>query len=216
MNAAVNAFFLIFKLLSLYFLAVSLFCLCRRKKPAASAGQRRFAILIAARNEESCIAGLIESLQAQRYPRELFDIWVLPNNCTDHTVEAAQRAGARIMEMPSSVRSKGAALQYAADTLLRGQQLIAGKNTLTDFLQQMHIIGLTGSNFLTVTLQKQLICHHLHTAAHLLQQQLAGTALRIYDLYLDLCNRGRKSLLQWQKAYHCSKKEYLIQLHRRA
>ena len=57
MNAAVNAFFLIFKLLSLYFLAVSLFCLCRRKKPAASAGQRRFAILIAARNEESCIAG---------------------------------------------------------------------------------------------------------------------------------------------------------------
>ena len=92
MNAAVNAFFLIFKLLSLYFLAVSLFCLCRRKKPAASAGQRRFAILIAARNEESCIAGLIESLQAQRYPRELFDIWVLPNNCTDHTVEAAQRA----------------------------------------------------------------------------------------------------------------------------
>ena len=122
MNAADNAFILIFKLLSLYFLAVSLFCLCRRKKPAASAGQRRFAILIAARNEESCIAGLIESLQAQRYPRELFDIWVLPNNCTDHTVEAAQRAGARIMEMPSSVRSKGAALQYAADTLLRGQQ----------------------------------------------------------------------------------------------
>lgn len=55
MNAAVNAFFLIFKLLSLYFLAVSLFCLCGQKKPAASAGQRRFAILIAARNEESCI-----------------------------------------------------------------------------------------------------------------------------------------------------------------
>ena len=40
MNAAVNAFFLIFKLLSLYFLAVSLFCLCGQKKPAASAGQR--------------------------------------------------------------------------------------------------------------------------------------------------------------------------------
>ena len=64
MNAAVNAFFLIFKLLSLYFLAVSLFCLCRRKKPAASAGQRRFAILIAARNEESCIVeNVIGSIQ---------------------------------------------------------------------------------------------------------------------------------------------------------
>lgn len=55
MNAAVNAFFLIFKLLSLYFLAVSLFCLCRRKKPAASAGQRRFAILIAAKMKKAVL-----------------------------------------------------------------------------------------------------------------------------------------------------------------
>ena len=31
MNAAVNAFFLILKLLSLYFLVVSLFSLCKRK-----------------------------------------------------------------------------------------------------------------------------------------------------------------------------------------
>lgn len=93
--------------------------------------------MIAARNEESCIAGLIESLQAQRYPRELFDIWVLPNNCTDHTVEAAQRAGARIMEMPSSVRSKGAALQYAADTLLRGQQHYDAFCVLTPITRQI-------------------------------------------------------------------------------
>ena len=122
MNTAVNVFFLMIKLISMYFLVVSVFGLCRRKSLPVSPKQRRFAILIAARNEESCIAGIIESLRAQRYPSELFDIWVLPNNCTDHTVEAAQRAGARIMEMPSSVRSKGAALQYAADTLLRGQQ----------------------------------------------------------------------------------------------
>lgn len=118
MNAAVNAFFLIFKLFSLYFLVVSLFCLCRRKKFLDCTAKRRFAVLIAARNEERCIAGLIESLRAQQYPRELFDIWVLPNNCTDHTAEAAQCAGAEVMEMPSSVRSKGAALQYAANALL--------------------------------------------------------------------------------------------------
>mgnify|MGYP004647008895 CR=1 FL=1 len=118
MNAAVNAFFLIFKLFSLYFLVVSLFCLCRRKKFVDCTAKRRFAVLIAARNEERCIAGLIESLRAQQYPRELFDIWVLPNNCTDHTAEAAQCAGAEVMEMPSSVRSKGAALQYAANALL--------------------------------------------------------------------------------------------------
>ena len=37
MNAAVNAFFLILKLLSLYFLVVSLFSLCKRKMQKSSA-----------------------------------------------------------------------------------------------------------------------------------------------------------------------------------
>ena len=120
MNAAANVFFLILKLFSLYFLAVSLFGLYRRKKSEASTERRRFAVLIAARNEESCIAGIIESLRAQHYPSGLFDLGVLPNNCTDHTADAARRVGAEVMEMPASVRSKGAALQYASNALLRG------------------------------------------------------------------------------------------------
>lgn len=122
MNAAANGFFLIVKLFSLYFLVVSIFSLCRRKAPANDAPQRRFAVLIAARNEEGCIAGLIESLQAQRYPAARFDIWVLPNNCTDRTAEAARRAGANVMELPASIHSKGAALQYAAGILLRSRR----------------------------------------------------------------------------------------------
>ena len=120
MNAAANVFFLILRVFSLYFLAVSLLGLCRRLRPATAVKQRRFAILIAARNEESCIAGLIESLRAQDYPSELFDIWVLPNNCTDRTAEVARRAGAKVMEMPAAIRSKGAALHAAAGALLRG------------------------------------------------------------------------------------------------
>ena len=119
MNTAVTVFFLILRVFSLYFLAVSLFGLCRRRTPEPAARLRRFAVLIAARNEESCIAGLIESLRAQHYPLELVDIWVLPNNCTDRTAEAARRAGAQVLEMPASVRSKGAALHTAAKALLR-------------------------------------------------------------------------------------------------
>ena len=45
----------------------------------------RFAVLIAARNEELVIGALINSLLAQAYPPELYDIWVIPNNCTDNT-----------------------------------------------------------------------------------------------------------------------------------
>ena len=117
MNAAVTVFFLIIKVFSLYFLAVSLFGLCRRRTPEPAARLRRFAVLIAARNEESCIAGRIERLRAQHYPLELVDSWVLPNNCTDRTAEATRRAGAQVLEMPASVRSTGAALHTAAKAL---------------------------------------------------------------------------------------------------
>ena len=61
----------------------------------------RFAILVAARNEELVIGNLINSLQAQDYPRELYDIWVIPNNCTDHTAQAPGISGPMSWSAPS-------------------------------------------------------------------------------------------------------------------
>ena len=46
---------------------------------------RRYAALIAARNEEAVIAELIESLRAQDYPADKLDIFVVADNCTDAT-----------------------------------------------------------------------------------------------------------------------------------
>ena len=54
----------------------------------------RFAVLIAARNEELVIGPLINSLLEQEYPAELYDIYVIPNNCTDNTALAARQFGA--------------------------------------------------------------------------------------------------------------------------
>ena len=84
--------------------------------PAAA----RIAILIAARNEELVLPDLIESLLAQRYPKRLYDIWVIPNNCTDHTAQAAQRAGARVLPCAVPVHCKGDALAFAYEQL-KGQ-----------------------------------------------------------------------------------------------
>lgn len=67
-----------------------------------TAPQTRFAVLIAARNEEPVISGLIESLLRQNYPKELFDIYVIPNNCTDDTAGAAQRAGGPAPVLPGN------------------------------------------------------------------------------------------------------------------
>ena len=64
--------------------------------PPAQA-KTRFAVLLAARNEEAVIGRTVGQLLAQQYPAELFDVYVIPNNCTDDTEGAARRAGAQIL-----------------------------------------------------------------------------------------------------------------------
>ena len=81
----------------------------------------RFAILIAARNEELVIGPLINSLLAQDYPSDLYDIWVVPNNCTDNTALAARNFGARVLECTVPVKSKGEVLRFAYNRL-RGRR----------------------------------------------------------------------------------------------
>lgn len=56
--------------------------------------KRRFAAIIAARNEESVIGNLIESLKLQDYPSDLLDVIVVADNCDDRTAEVAKKAGA--------------------------------------------------------------------------------------------------------------------------
>ena len=77
----------------------------------------KFAVLVAARNEELVIAPLIDSLLTQNYPEQLFDVWVIPNNCTDHTALAAERAGAKVLECTVPVKSKGEVLRFAYNRL---------------------------------------------------------------------------------------------------
>ena len=67
-----------------------------RKKERREAPLRRYAILISARNEEAVIAKLLESIQAQDYPAELITTFVVADNCTDNTAQAAREAGAEV------------------------------------------------------------------------------------------------------------------------
>ena len=100
-----------------FFLTALLFW--KRPAPyARRAPQTRFACLIPARNEEAVIGALVESLKAQDYPGALYDIYVIPNNCTDGTEDAARAAGARIFRCFEPVTRKGDALHEAAAWLL--------------------------------------------------------------------------------------------------
>ena len=74
---------------------------------------------MAARNEGEVIGQLVETLQRQNYPKELYQVTLVPNNCTDDTREVARRAGARIYDCALPVRSKGDVLRQMFRTLLR-------------------------------------------------------------------------------------------------
>lgn len=106
------------RVFSLYFFVIALFSLKRSKRFAPARPETRFACLIAARNEEAVIAQLVESLKRQDYPDELYDIYVIPNNCTDNTEEYARRAGAKLFRCFDPVRCKGDALHQAISRLL--------------------------------------------------------------------------------------------------
>ena len=73
----------------------------------------KYAVLIAARNEEKVIANLIESIKKQDYPSELVTVFVVADNCTDNTALIARQSGAVCYErFDNAHRTKGFALQF--------------------------------------------------------------------------------------------------------
>lgn len=102
-----------------YFALYLPYALRPARKWAKQAPRCRFAVLVAARNEQAVIGNLVETLMAQDYPKELYDVIVIPNNCTDDTAGEAHRAGALIMECTEPVRTKGDALRQIIDKLMQ-------------------------------------------------------------------------------------------------
>lgn len=79
-----------------------------------------FTVLVPAHNEELVIAATLESLAAQKYPRNLYDVVVIADNCTDSTPEIALRNSAKVWERKDSEkRGKGYALDWAITRLMR-------------------------------------------------------------------------------------------------
>ncbi len=90
-----------------------------RKYPQAQR-LHKYAVLIAARNEQAVLGNLIDSIQAQDYPRELVDIFVVADNSTDQTAKIATKAGAICYERKDpDRRSKGYALQFLVERIRR-------------------------------------------------------------------------------------------------
>lgn len=110
----ITAFFQIFIFgITCYFLILGLLGLFRKKENKNYTPKNKFALLIAAHNEEVVIGSLIESMLKLDYPRERYDIFVIADNCTDDTAKIAKGYGVNVCErFAKDKRGKGYALEW--------------------------------------------------------------------------------------------------------
>lgn len=84
---------------------------CPRHRPEVAAPPRRFAVLLAAHDEENVVGEAIASLMAQRY-EGTWQVFVVADRCGDRTAERARAAGAQVFERLEGTPSKGSALAW--------------------------------------------------------------------------------------------------------
>lgn len=86
--------------------------------PAYGAPAKRFRFVVPAHDEAQGIAATVENLLAVDYPRELVEVVVVADNCSDDTAERAAAAGAEVLvRNDTERRGKGYALLYAFERL---------------------------------------------------------------------------------------------------
>ena len=98
----------------LYQLCISVCSLIKLKdKPLKVKKDHKFMAIVPAHNEEAVVGNLIESLKNQNYNKELYDIYVIADNCTDRTAQVARDAGAIVYErFDPEKKTKGFALDW--------------------------------------------------------------------------------------------------------
>lgn len=80
--------------------------------------QHRFAVLIPAHNEEDVISNTIDSLKRQNYPKDLYDIYVIADNCSDKTAQRAALNGVYVYERKNpEQKGKGVSLKWMQEKL---------------------------------------------------------------------------------------------------
>lgn len=106
--------------LMMYYFILAFFGFKRKNEKKNYTPTKKFAMIVAAHNEEVVIGKLIESMLNQNYPRELFDIFVIADNCTDNTAKIARKYGVYVYErFNKEQRGKGYALEWMFDKIFK-------------------------------------------------------------------------------------------------
>lgn len=92
--------------------------LLRRRRTSHAQKLCKYAVLIAARNEEAVIGQLLDSIREQDYPADLLHIYVVADNCTDDTAQVAASHGAVVFQRQNKeLVGKGYALSFLLEKI---------------------------------------------------------------------------------------------------
>lgn len=104
---------IVLSLIGVYQLVLTFFGWFRTNRKKSFAPQKSFAILVAAHNEEKVVGALIENLKRLNYPKELYDVMVICDNCTDGTADISRSHGVYAFErFNPALRGKGYAIEW--------------------------------------------------------------------------------------------------------
>ena len=107
-------------LFTVYYFLIGVNGLWRKKEKKILTPQKTFAVIVAAHNESAVIGQLVDNLKMLDYPKELYDIFVIADNCDDNTAKAAEDAGALVyVRNVPELRGKGHALEWMFDKLYK-------------------------------------------------------------------------------------------------
>lgn len=98
-----------------YLFVISIFGWVKRKDDSANKYPlvNRFAIVVAAHNEEKVIGNIVRNLASLDYPDHLYDIFVVADNCSDNTYQIAKENGAiAFKRFDDTKKGKGYALEW--------------------------------------------------------------------------------------------------------
>lgn len=105
-------------LIGVYQVVLSVFGLVSRRQRVRFAPCRRFAVLVAAHDEECVIGPLLDNLKRMEYPKDLYDVFVIADNCSDRTADIARRHGVFVaVRQSEGKRGKGYAIRWMLDWL---------------------------------------------------------------------------------------------------
>jgi cellulose synthase/poly-beta-1,6-N-acetylglucosamine synthase-like glycosyltransferase len=118
LSSSLFAGFLYF--IAMYYLGISFFGLVKFVRKKHYEPCKSFALIIAAHNEQTVIREIIDSLKRLDYPKELYDIFVIADNCSDKTAIYARNSGALVYERNDKTkRGKGYALEWMFEKIFK-------------------------------------------------------------------------------------------------